>query len=137
MERYEIGESGPLRVEVRRLGPTSTICLLAGSTTLAFAGEYGLDLATRLRQADLTLALRPARAPLLVYANELVEISAGSTAVEAIASDADAAPRVSLRLPQRELAPLAGLFEHAHRAVTMLRAGAPAQDAQPDEFVSR
>ena len=47
MERYPIGGRGPVRVEVRRTADALSLCLVVGSTTLLFGGDYGVDLATR------------------------------------------------------------------------------------------
>ena len=116
MERYPIGGRGPVRVEVRRTADALSLCLVVGSTTLLFGGDYGVDLATRLRQADAALSLRPSR-ELLVYANDEVEIVAAEIAAASLEGGA-------LRLPRRDLAELAGLLERAHDAIASLQQAA-------------
>jgi hypothetical protein len=115
-ERYPIGESDGLSVEVRRTADSLSICLVAGSTTLLVPGEYGDDLAARLRQAAYALALDPWSRQ-LVYADDGVEIVSGPEA-DVVSS----AGRAVLSVPRDELAALAGLLGQAHEAVLALRA---------------
>lgn len=116
MERYPIGERGPVGVEVRRTADTLSLCLAVGSTTLLFGADYGADLASRLRQADFALSLDSSRER-LVLADARVEIVAAE--VEAVSLDGGV-----LLLPRRDLAELAGLLEQAHEAVASLRRAA-------------
>jgi hypothetical protein len=113
MERYPIGECGPVRVEVRRTADTLSLCLAVGSTTLLFGAGYGVDLASRLRQADFALSLDSSRERLV-----LADVGVAIVAAEVDALSLDAGV---LRLPHRELAELAGLLERADEAVASLR----------------
>ena len=121
MERYPIGERGPVRIEVRRTGETLSLCLALGRTALLFPGDFGVDLATRVRQADFALSLDPT-GERIVLPDAQVEIVAADVAEASLEEGV-------LRLPRRDLAELAGLLERAHEAVASLREAA--------EFVAR
>jgi len=116
MERYPIGDCGPVRVEVRRTADTLSLCVAVGPTTLLFGAGHGADLASRLRQADYTLSLDPSRERLVLSD---VGVAIVAAEIEAVSLDGGV-----LVLPRRDLAALAGLLERAHEAVASLRQAA-------------
>lgn len=144
MESYPVGQSGGVSVEVRRDDHAEdgfagfSVCLEHGPTVLRLPGHYGSELAARFRDAEAELAegLAGARR---TYRDEYLDLTAvaGDDGELLLSSTARVPLRLSMRLPRRELLPLAALLEAAQDVVDTLRQGVSlVPDRLPEDFAS-
>lgn len=144
VESYPVGESGGVRVDVQRDEDAGegfaafSVCLAVddGSAVVRLPGHYGGELASRIREADEELA-RGVDGARRTYRDEFLDLTvlSGEDAGLVVSSTARVPLRLSVRLRQAELLPLAGLLERAHELVETLRHGvALVPDRLPDGF---
>ncbi len=146
MEIYPVGESGGVRVEVRRddradegfTGFGVCLALDQGAAIVRLPGHYGAELATRIRQAEAALSAGVMRAR-RTYRDEYLDLTvvAGEDGELLLSSTARVPLRLTVRLPQHELLALAGLLEQAHALVETLRRGLGlVPDHLPEDFAA-
>jgi hypothetical protein len=142
MERYPIGETELVRVEVRRVergdgdADAWSVCLLVreGETLVRLPGHYGAVLAERLRDAAAAVAAGVAGGVRRTYRDEFLDLTAVDGAV-VLSSSMRSPLRVSLRLPEDDLDALAALLDGAAELVDTLRRGVSlVPDALPEEL---
>lgn len=141
-----MGESGGVRVEVCRdaraddgfAGFGVCLSLDQGSAIVRLPGHYGAELAARIRDADSALAAGLPRAR-RTYRDEYLDLTAiaGDEGELLLSSSARVPLRLTVRLPQQDLLPLAALLEHAHELVDTLRQGLGlVPDHLPEDFAA-
>ena len=146
MEVYPVGDSGDVRVEVRRddgaddgfAGFGVCLSLDSGSALVRLPGHYGGELAARIRQAEAALSAGVVRAR-RTYRDEYLDLTviAGEEGELLLSSSARVPLRLTVRLPQQELLPLATLLEQAHQLVETLRQGLGlVPDHLPEDFAA-
>lgn len=144
-----MGETDYARVEVRRVdrpGAGSaawSVCLAVreADVLVRLPGHYGAVLAGRLRDAERALAAGAFGGVHRTYRDEFLDLTAvdrDDGRAVALTSSARSPFRVSLLVPETELAPLAALLADADELVETLRQGlALVPDRLPDDFAER